>query len=186
MSILICGVPGVDLSATLLPVEIEALAQELLSDAHDDQVALRNEVRYVARLTRATLEKRVESLPRPMADTASLAAFQVRIAQPGILDRLELHAISRAAPQPGQVEIEVSATGLNFMNVMSAMGIYPGYPNGVGPLGIECAGIITAVGEGVDQLHVGDRVLAIAFDSLGTHVLTDARLVQPIRRRSFF
>ncbi len=170
----------VDLSAAHLPVEIDSLMQDLLSDAPADQVALRNAVRYVPHLAHATLEQRVEGPPRALTNVASLADFQVKIAQPGILDRLELHSISRTEPQPGQVEIEVGATGLNFMNVMSAMGIYPGYPNGVGPLGIECAGIITAVGTGVAQLRAGDRVLAIAFDSLGTHAQTDARLAQPI------
>ena len=81
------------------------------------------------------------------------------------------------APTPGEVEIAVRATGINFMNVMSAMGICPGYPNGVGPLGIECSGIVFKVGEGVTEFQAGDEVAAIAFDSLGSHAVTDARLV---------
>ena len=76
-----------------------------------------------------------------------------RLLRPGIPDSLLLKAAPRVAPRPGQVEIEIAATGLNFMNVMSALGIYPGYPDGVGPLGIECSGQITAVGHGVDDFR---------------------------------
>jgi acyl transferase domain-containing protein/acyl carrier protein len=170
----------IDLSAEYSSVEIESLRQELLLNGRDDQIALRGTDRYVARLAQSIPERRAGSLSHGLPAAESPAAFQVKIAQPGILDRLELYAAVRLAPRPGQVEIEVAVTGLNFMNVMSAMGIYPGHPNGVGPLGIECAGTIAAVGEGVDQLRVGDRVLAIAFDSLGTYARTDARLVQPI------
>jgi NADPH:quinone reductase-like Zn-dependent oxidoreductase len=61
---------------------------------------------------------------------------------------------------------------------MSALGIYPGYPHGVGPLGVECAGQLTAVGEGVEPLRVGDEVLAVAFDCLASHAVADARLVR--------
>ena len=55
------------------------------------------------------------------------------IPRPGVLEGFEAARLARRAPAAHEVEIEVHATSLNFMNVMSAMGMYPGYPNGVGP-----------------------------------------------------
>jgi len=103
--------------------------------------------------------------------------FTVEVSEPGVLDNLHWKAFAPPLPGMGEVLIEVQAVGLNFMNVMSALGIYPGYPNGVGPLGIECSGRIAAVGDGATEWQVGDEVVAMAFNSLGTHVVTDARLI---------
>jgi NADPH:quinone reductase-like Zn-dependent oxidoreductase/NADP-dependent 3-hydroxy acid dehydrogenase YdfG len=72
------------------------------------------------------------------------------------------------------VEVEVAATGLNFMNVMSALGTYPGAPGGFRSLGIECAGRVSRVGPGVHRLAVGDEVLGLATDCLASHALTRA------------
>src|SRR5262245_11143375 len=47
------------------------------------------------------------------------------------------------------------------------------------PLGIECAGVITAVGEGVKGLAVGDEVMAVAHFSFGSYVTVSAYLVIP-------
>ena len=55
--------------------------------------------------------------------------------------------------------------------------MYPGLSDGPVPLGAECSGRITAVGEGVNELHVGDEVLAVAGFAFGSHVVTRAELV---------
>jgi NADPH:quinone reductase-like Zn-dependent oxidoreductase len=72
------------------------------------------------------------------------------------------------------VEIEVRATGLNFRDVLNVLDLYPGDP---GPLGGECAGIVSAVGPGVTNFKPGDEVVAAAPASFADHALTDARLV---------
>ena len=79
-------------------------------------------------------------------------------------------------PGPGEVEIAVQATGVNFKDVLSVLGLYPGDP---GPLGGECAGRVTAVGDGVTHVRPGDEVLAVAGGSFASHVVTRAELVQP-------
>ena len=63
----------------------------------------------------------------------------------------------RPSPQPGQVEIEVRATGLNFSDVLKAMGLYPGITDEIVPLGIECAGVVTAVGRRRQAVPRGRR-----------------------------
>ena len=58
-------------------------------------------------------------------------------------------------PGPGQVRIRHHACGLNFIDVYQRTGLYPlPLPH---PLGMEAAGVIEAVGEGVTHLKVGDR-----------------------------
>ena len=83
----------------------------------------------------------------------------------------------RRLPGPGEVEIAVDATGLNFKDVLNVLGMYPGDP---GPLGGECAGRVLAVGAGVDaRARPATTVLAVAGGSFASHVVARAELVQP-------
>ena len=59
--------------------------------------------------------------------------FRIRASAVPTIDGLRLAATTRRRPGPGQVEIEVRAVGLNFRDVMSALGSLPGHPGGVGP-----------------------------------------------------
>jgi acyl transferase domain-containing protein/D-arabinose 1-dehydrogenase-like Zn-dependent alcohol dehydrogenase len=90
------------------------------------------------------------------------------------LDSLELRPVPRRPPGPGEVEIRVLATALNFRDVLTVLGIQPGE---AGPLGNECAGRIVAVGAGVEGLRPGDEVVAIAQGSFATLLTADARCV---------
>src|SRR5690606_40366949 len=72
----------------------------------------------------------------------------------------------RRAPDAGEVEVRVRVAALNFRDVMNVLGLYPGDP---GPLGNECAGIVTRVGSGVD-LRVGDEVVGLAAGSFARSV----------------
>jgi acyl transferase domain-containing protein/NAD(P)-dependent dehydrogenase (short-subunit alcohol dehydrogenase family)/acyl carrier protein len=164
----------IDLSSSPSLQEIDALARELNAETDDDQIAIRGEERFVARLLPTQLADVAHATLRPAVDRP----YRVHIDTPGILDGLVLRSNNRPGPGISEVEIEIESTGLNFMNVLSALGACPGHPNGVGPLGIECAGSVTAVGDSVGDLRVGDRVMAIVFDSLASHCIADARLVR--------
>jgi NADPH:quinone reductase-like Zn-dependent oxidoreductase len=61
---------------------------------------------------------------------------------------------------PGQVRIEVAAAGINFADVMARMGLYPDAPKTPCVVGYEVAGTVLELGEGVEDLSVGQRVLA--------------------------
>jgi NADPH:quinone reductase-like Zn-dependent oxidoreductase len=95
------------------------------------------------------------------------------------MDQLALRACERSEPGPGQVEIDVAAAGLNFSDVMKALGLYPGLPDGPVPLGIECAGRIERVGQGVSEFQPGDEVVAVTPFSFGTHALAERAFVVP-------
>ncbi|MFR9770689.1 SDR family NAD(P)-dependent oxidoreductase [Nocardia sp. SC052] len=92
----------------------------------------------------------------------------------GEFERMRLEPGIRRAPAAGEVEIVVAATGLNAHDLWVASGIHP---DGAGPLGSECAGRITAIGAGVEQFAVGDRVVALAADSFARHVTVDQAMV---------
>ena len=91
----------------------------------------------------------------------------------GDLGSLRAEPIVPRAPGPGEVQIEVRATGLNFRDVLSALGQLPGAENGFAPGG-EVSGVVTALGPGVRHLAVGDPVLGIARGSIATHVTVPA------------
>ena len=71
------------------------------------------------------------------------------------------------------MEIEVHASGLNFRDVLSLLGQYPGDP----PLGAECAGRVVRVGTSVREFQVGDAVVAVAPNSFCDYLTVDADAV---------
>ncbi|MDR3636765.1 MAG: beta-ketoacyl synthase N-terminal-like domain-containing protein, partial [Isosphaeraceae bacterium] len=149
---------------------LESLVQEIQARDDEDEVAWRGSERFVHRY-----------LPAPGLPKASAARtgipYRLAITSPGTLDNLCAQALRRRPPGPGEVEIEVFAAGLNFSDVMKALGLYPGLPDGPVPLGAECSGRVSAVGEGVNNVRPGDEVLAVAGFAFGSHVLTKADLV---------
>jgi NADPH2:quinone reductase len=81
----------------------------------------------------------------------------IRIHAHGGPEMLSWDEIESGAPGPGEVLLRQTACGLNFIDVYQRDGLYPA---GELPavLGMEAAGVVEALGEGVDQLTVGDRV----------------------------
>ena len=80
----------------------------------------------------------------------------VRIDRAGGPEVLELVDRETPTPGPGQVLVRHAAIGLNFIDVYQRTGLYPlSYPTG---LGLEAAGIVEAVGDGVSRFSVGDRI----------------------------
>lgn len=81
----------------------------------------------------------------------------VRIHEYGGPDVLRLETIDLAPPGPGEVTLRHTATGLNFIDTYHRTGLYPlPLPTG---LGREAAGIIEALGDGVDDLEIGQPVV---------------------------
>ncbi|MBI1357398.1 MAG: SDR family NAD(P)-dependent oxidoreductase [Acidobacteria bacterium] len=158
------------------PEAAERLGAELCAADAEDQIAYRDGQRYVARLERASRAK--TSVAAPLAPAGD-RAFRLEIDATGILENLTLRATTRQAVEADEVEIEVRAAGLNFLDVLAAMGIRPDNVDGPIALGGECAGVVTAVGSAVEGLRPGDPVIAIAPYCFGTHVRTKATLVVP-------
>ena len=94
-------------------------------------------------------------------------ASRLTIPTSGSLGDLAWQACERAEPQPGEVEIEVHATGLNFKDVLLALHRVPAMGDG---LGVECAGRVVKLGPGVTEFTVGERVLAMVPGSLSRFI----------------
>ncbi|HEX8053261.1 MAG TPA: SDR family NAD(P)-dependent oxidoreductase, partial [Thermoleophilaceae bacterium] len=78
----------------------------------------------------------------------------------------------------GEVRVAVRAAGLNFRDVLIALGIYPGDA----PLGSEAAGVVLELGPGVEGFAPGDSVMGLIGDSFGTVAVTDHRTLVRIPR----
>ena len=178
-----------ELKTTIVDVDAEgtgstgAVMEELLAGADDDEVALRDGQRYVHRLVPAPTTAHGDLAVEPrraVVDLEGAGAVRLQVDQPGRLDALTVHAVKRMTPEANQVEIRVTAAGLNFSDVLKTMGVYPG-PNGNAPvIGGECVGVVTAVGRDVDSVEVGWRVIAFGPGTFGTHLTTLEDLVVPI------
>ncbi len=90
----------------------------------------------------------------------------IRFEQAGGPEVLRWTEVEVGAPGPGEVRVEQQAVGLNYIDVYFRTGLYPApLPNG---LGLEGAGVVSAVGPGVEDLAEGDRV-AYATRPLGAY-----------------
>lgn len=102
----------------------------------------------------------------------------------GSLRRLALREEAAPEPGPGEVRVRVSAIGLNFADVFAAVGLYSATPRGPFVPGLECAGVVEAVGPalpGSTAPAMGDRVIALTrFGAYATAVTVDARQVHPL------
>ena len=148
----------------------ESLLAELRVADKEDQIAIRGGERFVARLARWQDDDEPEE------------AVQVRLSAYGTPDNLELQPLTRRLPAAHEVEIEIEAAGLNFRDVLNVLGMLADfYAEQLNihhasdiPLGFECAGIISAVGDEVSDFEVGDKVIALAVGGLATTVTVDA------------
>lgn len=121
---------------------------------------------------------------KPLAD----APFRLESGSLGSLETLRAVPLERRSPGPGELELAVEATGLNFRDVLNALGLLAGYSRELGmdadarmPYGGECVGRVVAVGPGVDPGLVGERLLAaLAVGSLASHVVCRAALCVPL------
>jgi acyl transferase domain-containing protein/acyl carrier protein len=158
--------------------DLTDLIQELSASDREDQIAYRQGERHVARLVRY----------RPAASAQLLSLhepFRIKISEYGTLENLTLAPLSRRTPEPNEVEIQVRAVGLNFRDVLNALGMLKAHTEAMGitstddlPFGGECAGVITAIGAQVTHLKVGDEVIAAqALGSLSSHVTLPAAFV---------
>ncbi|WP_202966149.1 type I polyketide synthase [Streptomonospora alba] len=126
------------------------------------QVALRGGRIYVPRLVPAAA---------PAAAPPKEDPWRLDVAEPGSLDAV--------GPQPapgaqgplgrGRVRVAVRAAGVNFRDVVVALGLLPGETG----MGSEGAGVVTEVGPGVDDLAVGDRVLGMFEGAFGPQAVAE-------------
>ncbi|GHH92970.1 type I polyketide synthase [Streptomyces capillispiralis] len=141
---------------------VVALADLLERPDDEDQVALRDGRRVAARL-------------RPASDGPSVP-YRLTLPSPGVLDDLQLSGIPSRTVAGDEVRIRVSHAGVNYRDVLLALGMYPGQDNRPPVMGWECVGTVTEVGDAVTDVAVGDEVIAFAEGALASEVVTLACL----------
>jgi NADPH2:quinone reductase len=82
-------------------------------------------------------------------------------------------------PAAGEVVVAVKAAALNFPDLLMIRGLYQDRPPLPFVVGTELAGVVSAVGEGVAHLRVGDRVVAACGRTMAERVAASASLVLP-------
>jgi len=142
-----------------------ALAAELLGGYQQEEVALRGGRRYVARLQYAPLTAEQRAVPPVRTVRYGRDGFRLRAGRLGELRSLELAAVPRRPPGPGEVELRVQAAGVSFRDVLTALGLLGTGDDARGRIGMESAGVVAATGPGVSHLRPGDR--ALGFDIRG-------------------
>ena len=174
----VIGTEHPHLRATQIDVDeatdAEQLARQLLSGSEEDETAWRNGAWYAARLSPAPLrpeERRTTTVDHEHD------GMRLEIRTPGDLESLELVACDRVPPGPGQIEVAVNASSINFADVLVAFGRYPAFEGRLPQLGTDFAGVVTAVGPDVTDHKVGDHVGGLSADGCwGTFLTCDARL----------
>ncbi|NUV65269.1 SDR family NAD(P)-dependent oxidoreductase, partial [Streptomyces sp. CAI-85] len=163
----------------LLDTDDSEASRDVLPDAllwavaqDEPQVAVRGGEVRVPRLARAG---RAGGALIPPAGTS---AWRLEIPVKGSFGNLELRECPSAGEPlaPGQVRVQVRAAGMNFRDVLLALGVVPNQQ----VMGNEAAGVVLEVGEGVTDLVVGDRVLGVFSGAFGPVAVTDRRMLAPM------
>ena len=178
--------PG--LRPTMIDIEAissaDELHDEILADGNESEIVTRGGQRFGARLEPIS-EASLPARRRRWDSVRSTSAFRASMSSPGLIENLSLAIMERPKAGHGEVLVEVRAVGLNFRDLMAVTGLLPegaedrpAWQN----LGLECAGVIAAVGEQVDSRLVGRRIVAMTPGSLASHIVLRADEVFPIPR----
>ncbi|CUI66711.1 type I polyketide synthase [Achromobacter kerstersii] len=148
---------------------------------------LDNEDEIILGATGARFAPRLQQAARPaQASDASRASQAIRLGFefPGQLRNLRWESCPAPAPADDELEVRIEATGLNFRDVMYALGLLSdeAIENGfAGPtLGLEFSGTVIRVGADVDGYAVGDAVVGFGPASFGDRVLTKPSAISHI------
>ncbi|RYP07500.1 hypothetical protein DL765_009144 [Monosporascus sp. GIB2] len=106
-----------------------------------------------------------------LGDVMEDGPCKLEISRPGRLETLKWVEQEMRSLDKHDVEIEPHAVGLNFKDVMIAMGLIEGLES---TLGLECAGVISRVGQEVHDFRMGDRVMMFSHGCLASKVVAPA------------
>ncbi|QCW03219.1 NADPH:quinone oxidoreductase family protein [Natrinema pallidum] len=85
----------------------------------------------------------------------------IEVSEYGDSEQLEVIEAEKPEPGEGEVRIDIEAAGINFADIMQRRGHYPDGPEAPYVPGMEAAGVVDAVGDGVEELSEGDRVVGM-------------------------
>lgn len=159
-----------DLSSSEMLLRIE---NELLRPDGSNEIILTSDARYIM-----TIREDEENKASHKSQTDR---FHLDFHAPGQLHNLMWLPQNKPILKNDEIEVHVQATGLNFRDVMYLMGLLPdeALENGFAgaSLGLEFAGQVVNVGSGVQNIHLGDRVMGFGASCFASHIVTRADAV---------
>jgi thioester reductase-like protein len=166
--------------------EIEALVNEITIGGNEREIALRKGQRLVNRLRPVPEEELPLRSRNAVNPDRTITPYRLQTGKPGVLTRLSLNETHRTDPQADEIEVRVMAGGINFRDLMKAMGMYPGNPVDLLWFGDDFSGIVERVGKNVRDLAPGDRVAGLAPYCFRSFVTVQRKKVFTLPRRMSF
>lgn len=119
-------------------------------------------------------QERASNTINGAARDADSSTTRLHIGTPGLLQTLHYENMQLPPLKPDEMLIKVRATGMNFKDLLIAMGIVdtPALGADAAAIGIETAGIVQAVGSAVTNFRPGERVMAVSIHCFASHVVT--------------
>ncbi len=152
----------IDLDPEANEFELQDLTSEFLNSDREHELAFRGNGRYARRVRRVKSEDLPPRTRNAVQEDGTVLPYRLQIEKPGILTNLSLNETSRREPDPDEIEIQIKAGGINFRDVMKALGIYPGNPVDLKWFGDDFSGTVVRVGSNVKDLKAGDNVVGMA------------------------
>jgi acyl transferase domain-containing protein/NADPH:quinone reductase-like Zn-dependent oxidoreductase/acyl carrier protein len=142
--------------------------------AGEPQLAIREGTTFAARLARVDGGDALS--PPPAASD-----WRLQTGGGGTLDGLCLTAFpaARAPLRPSEVRVAVRAAGVNFRDVVVALGLVP-LRDEDDAIGSDGAGVVLEVGSGVHDIEPGERVMGLMLGAFATTVVVDRSLIVPV------
>lgn len=167
----------IDLDAEGSQFEIEDLTDEILLSDREHEIAFRGQQRFARRVHRVKAEDLPPKTRNAVQPDGTVLPYRLQIDKPGILTNLSLNETSRRDPEGDEIEIQIKAGGINFRDVMKALGIYPGNPVDLKWFGDDFSGTVVKVGSNIKDLKVGDDVVGMAPYCFRSYVTINRNMV---------
>jgi thioester reductase-like protein len=165
----------IDLGGLEDPRDLAALGWLVRHDVRERELAIRDGMLYAPRLV---------SLPgqgEASVPAAEAGRYRLELTAPGQITGLTVRTVPAGPPGPGEVEIAVAATALNFRDVMVALDMLPlsSYERSAlgRQIGFEGAGTVTQTGAGVTSVAPGEEVLFMSGGCAASSVTVPERAV---------
>nr|AHZ46164.1 PKS/NRPS hybrid [uncultured bacterium 12-5D] len=167
----------IDLDPKRPTTEMEDLGNELFLGDGELEVAHRDGRRYANRLHNVKADDLPPRTYNAVQKDGSILPYRLQIDKPGILTNLSLNETPRREPDADEIEVIVKAGGINFRDVMKALGMYPGNPVDLKWFGDDFSGTVVRVGKNVRDLNPGDDVVGMAPYCFRSYVTVNRHMV---------
>ncbi len=148
----------------------------------ENEIIFNGNIRHVLRMKHVAIEpSATKQLSLSQSNKLAVIPYCLRFSTPGQLKNLYWQELPERFLQADEIEIKPYATGLNFRDVMYAMGLLSdeAVENGfAGPtLGMELSGKVMKVGSAVSEFKVGDEVVGFAPECFSSRVITQTTAI---------